>query len=431
MLQGEERLLDVREYLVRVDRNQMSLEELFHLLVKNLSDWTIVYQTVGSERNPLLSKGNQNSDYIAAFTDPESAGVIRVDQPQHLQVVSEPALTFLLKAYRSQADGVILNPGQDSPLFLIKPHVQKLIYAYAVEQFKEMPGPWVPTLDDQLLLVEYQKGQYSVAVYVSEQDAQYATQRSGGQAVQHSWEKIEERCRELGAAAPYFHFGLPEQGLLSPEHAAVIFSGRRQKLPEQAQTAELPEQVPAANQLPEPLPQSPEPVSNPSRETATSNQEPERVQPQPVSPEPVPRKPVDPDVAMGLKKLERATIEGQGMGNGWEVCRAMAELRRIWVVVDPDGNMVILAGQDQSPIVDFFTSAEHAERLIQEAREKNPNLPPMVPRLISTKKLYRALAPRQPIVWINRGSPEAWTSIMGDTLPYVLQLMSQLQDGKK
>jgi len=134
---------------------------------------------------------------------------------------------------------------------------------------------------------------------------------------------------------------------------------------------------------------------------------------------------------MGLKKLEKATIEGQGMGNGWEVCRAMAELRRIWVVVDPDGNMVILAGQDQSPIVDFFTSAEHAERLIEEAREKNPNLPPMVPRLISTKKLYRALAPRQPIVWINRGSPEAWTSIMGDTLPYVLQLMSQLQDGKK
>ena len=252
-------MLDVREYLVRVDRNQIGLDELFHLLVKNLSDWTIVYQTVGSERNPLLSKGNQNSDYIVAFTDPESAGVIRVDQPQHLQIVREPALTFLLKAYRSQADGVILNPGQDSPLFLIKPHVQKLIYAYAVEQFKEMPGPWVPTMDDQLLLVEYQKGQYSVAVYLSEQDAQYVTQRSGGQAVQHSWEKIEERCRELGAAAPYFHFGLPEQGLLSPEHAAVIFSGLRQKLPERDETVESPERLPASNQLPEPLPQPPNP----------------------------------------------------------------------------------------------------------------------------------------------------------------------------
>jgi hypothetical protein len=140
-----------------------------------------------------------------------------------------------------------------------------------------------------------------------------------------------------------------------------------------------------------------------------------------------PSRPIDPQVAAGLKKLEKATIEGQGMGNGWEVCRAMAELRRIWVVVDPDGNMVILAGQDQSPIVDFFTSEAHANRLIEEARQKNPNLPPMTPRLISTKKLYRALAPRKPIVWINRGSPEAWTSIMGDTLPYVLQLMGQLQ----
>jgi hypothetical protein len=142
-------------------------------------------------------------------------------------------------------------------------------------------------------------------------------------------------------------------------------------------------------------------------------------------------RPVDPDVEAGLKKLERATIEGQGMANGWEVCRAMAELRRIWVIVDHEGNMVILAGQDQSPIVDFFTSERHARNLIEEAHRKNPQLPPMTPRLVSTKKLYRALAPRKPIVWINRGSPEAWTSIMGDTLPYVLQLMEQLEKEKK
>lgn len=423
--------MDVREYLVRVDRNQMSLEELFHFMVKHLSDWTIAYQAVGTKRNPFLAKGNQNSDYIVAYTDPEAAKVLHVDQPQYMQIVSEPALSFLLKAYRSQADGIILNPGHDSPLFLIKPHVQKLIFAYAVEQFKEMPGPWVPTMDGQLLLVEYQKGHYTVAVYLSEQDAQYATQRSGGQAVQHSWEKIEERCHELGASAPYFHFGLPEQGLFPTEHAEVIFSRNHKQLPERTETGDLQKISQESNaKQPEPLPQAPEPVDNkPQEEKASEEQTSDR--PQPMSPAHYHQRPVDPDVAMGLKKLEKATIEGQGMGNGWEVCRAMAELRRIWVVVDPDGNMVILAGQDQSPIVDFFTSAEHAERLIEEAREKNPNLPPMVPRLISTKKLYRALAPRQPIVWINRGSPEAWTSIMGDTLPYVLQLMSQLQDGKK
>ena len=424
--------MDVREYLVRVDRNQTSLEELFHFMVKNLSDWTIAYQAVGTQRNPFLAKGNQNSDFIVAYTDPEAASVIHVDQPEYMQIVSEPALSFLLKAYRSQADGIILNPGHDSPLFLIKPHVQKLIYAYAVEQFKEMPGPWVPTMDDQLLLVEYQKDHYTVAVYLSKQDAQFATQRSGGQAVQHSWEKIEERCRELGASAPYFHFGLPEQGLFPQEHAEVIFSRNKEKLPG-GTNGELPMIGQEPNpQLPEPLPQAQEPVDNkPEPQGEMIPQEQAADRPKPVSPDPVRQKPIDPDVAMGLKKLEKATIEGQGMGNGWEVCRAMAELRRIWVVVDPDGNMVILAGQDQSPIVDFFTSAEHAERLIQEAREKNPSLPAMVPRLISTKKLYRALAPRQPIVWINRGSPEAWTSIMGDTLPYVLQLMSQLQDGNR
>jgi hypothetical protein len=39
--------------------------------------------------------------------------------------------------------------------------------------------------------------------------------------------------------------------------------------------------------------------------------------------------------------------------------------------------------------------------------------------------LFRALAPMQCVLWINRGSSNAWTSVMGDTLPYVLQLMAQ------
>lgn len=72
----------------------------------------------------------------------------------------------------------------------------------------------------------------------------------------------------------------------------------------------------------------------------------------------------------------------------------------------------------------------YAQRLIDEAHKNNPSLPPMYPQLVSTKKLYRALSPRQPIVWINRGSSGAWTSVMGDTLPYVLQLMAQLRKEK-
>ncbi|MBA4601471.1 hypothetical protein [Thermoactinomyces mirandus] len=442
--------MDVRHYLKRANMDQISLNQLFHLFAKQVPDWVVVYQATGAERKPFLAKGDRpNSFYVVAYTDEEAINAIHVDFPQYMEVVNEPALSFLIKAYRSPADGVILNPGHDERLFLIKPNVQEFIRSYAVEQFRDMPGPWVPTMDGNLLLVEYEKDHYTVTVYLSEEDAEYVARKSGGQAVRHSWEKIEERCRQLGAPAPYFHFGLPEQSPFSEEEANAIYSGNHGRY-----RMEPEEEEPAAEQvlpMPAPSPDSHAVQVMPSSVQPSQSSGPGQVkqedfrQSQVSDPEqheiarrnfpkdrPAVQKqrPIDPDVAAGLKKLEKATIEGQGMGNGWEVCRAMAELRRIWVVVDPEGNMVILAGQDQSPIVDFFTSSEHAKRLIDEALEKNPNLPPMVPRLISTKKLYRALAPRQPIVWINRGSAEAWTSIMGDTLPYVLQLMSQMQAGK-
>lgn len=443
--------MDVRHYLKRANMDQISLNELFHIFAKQVSSWVVVYQVTGSGRKPFLAKGDRpNSYYVTAYTDEESSKVIQVDFPQYMEVANEPALSFLLKAYRSQYDGIILNPGHNERLFLIKPNVQELIRLYAVEQFRDMTGPWVPTMDGNLLLVEYEKNHYTVTVYLSKEDAEYVARKSGGQAVQHSWGQIEERCRELGAPAPYFHFGLPEQSSFSEIQAQAIYTGSHGKYrtePEREETAGdqslktekelLPgsvSDITAIQGLPsEEPPQSQVPVEeegiSPSQAPYTEHKNAMHNLPKD-KPDMGKQRPIPPDVAAGLKKLEKATIEGQGMGNGWEVCRAMAELRRIWVVVDPEGNMVILAGQDQSPIVDFFTSTRHAERLIAEACEKNPNLPPMVPRLISTKKLYRALAPRQPIVWINRGSPEAWTSIMGDTLPYVLQLMSQVQDGK-
>ncbi|MGA8944047.1 MAG: hypothetical protein WB502_15235 [Thermoactinomyces sp.] len=438
--------MDVRHYLKRANMDQIGLNELFHLFAKQVSDWVVVYQATETGRNPFLAKGDRpNSFYVTAYTDEKATNVIQVDFPQYMEVVKEPALSFLIKAYRSQADGIVLNPGHEERLFLIKPNVQDLIRLYAVEQFRDMPGPWVPTLDGNLLLVEYEKDHYTVTVYLSEEDARYVARKSGGQAVQHSWEKIEERCRELGAPAPYFHFGLPEQCSFSDVQAQAIYTGNHGKYrtePERKETAaDLSQKKRTVSPEPDSIPDTTPVPGQPSEQNPSLmpvRKEEFRPSKAPYQESGLPKdrpdfgeqRPVPPDVAAGLKKLEKATIEGQGMGNGWEVCRAMAELRRIWVVVDPEGNMVILAGQDQSPIVDFFTSSHHAERLIEEARQKNPGLPPMVPRLISTKKLYRALAPRQPIVWINRGSPEAWTSIMGDTLPYVLQLMSQVQDGK-
>ncbi|MGA9174726.1 MAG: hypothetical protein WBZ33_12220 [Thermoactinomyces sp.] len=377
--------MNTREYLELASTNQISPDELFRFMATKVPELAVLYQVTESGKKPFLAKGNApDRRYVVAYSDSDAANVVKVDNPEYMRREEEAALPFLLKAFRSNSEGVVLNPGLPSRLFLNKAHLQQLIREYAAEQFAKMPGPWVPTMEQNVLLVEYQKGHFTVAVYLREEDASFVTQKSGGKAVQHTWSEIWDRCRHLGADAPYLHYGLPEQIMFTKEQAARFFAREQQKQIEAKQQEQAAE------------------IASPSR-------------------------PIDPQVAAGLKKLEKATIEGQGMGNGWEVCRAMAELRRIWVVVDPDGNMVILAGQDQSPIVDFFTSEAHANRLIEEARQKNPNLPPMTPRLISTKKLYRALAPRKPIVWINRGSPEAWTSIMGDTLPYVLQLMGQLQ----
>jgi len=469
--------MNARECLELVSSNQVQPEQLYHFFATQVSKLAVLYHVSASGPKPFLAKGNQpGSKYVVVFTDVEAARVARVQHPQSVKLMEEPALPFLIKAFRSEADGIVVNPGHPSRLFLVKPHLQYLIREYAVAQFSQMKGPFVPTMDQNLLLVEYQKQMYTVAVYLREEDAQMIARQSGGQVIQHPWSVIFERCHQLGAPAPYLHFGLPEQSYLTPKHAEWIMNGSHTGYRPEApvehpylkHVGELAGDEPKKetssfandesmlkslyNQINGPS-QPAAPQRSHSTKAAQEETMPSRLRrnergdrfsrhsgPAPDSPNYPPEatpsaqaqapKPVDPDVAAGLKKLERATIEGQGMGNGWEVCRAMAELRRIWVVVDPDGNMVILAGQDQSPIVDFFTSAEHAQRLIEEARQKNPNLPPMVPRLISTKKLYRALAPRKPIVWINRGSPEAWTSIMGDTLPYVLQLMAQMERGQ-
>lgn len=441
--------MNVRECLELASANRVTPEQLYHFFATRVPRLMILYHVSESGETPFLARGNEpNSRFIVAFTDIEAARNTKVREPHRVRMLEETALSFLIKTYRSDAQGILFNPGLPSRLFLLKQHVGSLIQAYAVQHFSQMVGPWVPTMDQNLLLVEYQQDKYTVAIYTNEQDAAYVARKSGGTPVQHPWQVIFDRCQQLGAPAPFFHFRLPEQAMLTAKDVETIRFGSQHGIIDES-TVEHPYIVPDEFIPSEPTnsPQEPpHPINQPEQwhdQVAEHGGEvplvdsppvqPSHIpepepQPEPVQPSPSQEQKIDPDVAQGLKKLEKATIEGQGMGNGWEVCRAMAELRRIWVVVDPDGNMVILAGQDHSPIVDFFTSTRHAERLIAEAKQKNPNLPPMTPRLISTKKLYKALAPRTPIVWINRGSPEAWTSIMGDTLPYVLQLMGQLRN---
>lgn len=446
--------------------------------------------------------------------------------------MEEPILPFLMKTYRSGKDGLLINPGLPSRYFLEKEDMLELLVAYTVAKLSQMEGAWIPTKNNNMLLVEHKKKKFTVAIYSEREDAQLMCKHSGGIPKLHSWESVFNKAKKVGATSLFLHFNLPDQYYLSDDHVDIIWKGKHKGYQEKepvshlfiGESIESVESFRPNEQLPkgkiEKLQDNPstpvatketeakasttkEPVFTPFEEQITPDFSPfdtsesimkpekeptvveseksdqnlknrqnpyslksqkqndldiyiggktqsnhmksvsEEVEEQkkgdllaehletvekPVeTPEIVPNLGLAENIVNGLEKLEKATVEGQGMANGWEVCQVLAEISRIWVIVDADGNMVILAGQDQSPIVDFFSSDIHAKQLIAEAHKSNPNLPTMHAQLVSTKKLYRALAPRQPIVWINRGSSTAWTSVMGDTLPYVMQLMSQLQ----
>ncbi|WP_124728048.1 hypothetical protein [Staphylospora marina] len=425
--------MNARESLERWTSGSLDFASVIRNFASGVTRWWVLYQVSEAGEKPVLTKGKQRgSRYVAVFTDREAVDRVQVEHPEWLKLVEEPALPFLIRVFRSEVDGMTFNPGLPSMAMIGRQELHAMIREYSVERLASMPGAWVPTQDENLLLVEMQPEQYTVTVYVSEADAAHIARRSGGQAKHHPWSVIFRRCRELGAEAPYLHFGLPEQMPLSPQDAQRILGAAHAALPQPPKEPPMPSMT-----APQPDRAKAETNPSPNESASTARPAPASGSPRPERPSkpaerPAPSsagRPIDPDVEAGLRKLEKATLEGQGMGNGWEVSRALAELRRIWVVVDQEGNMVILAGQDQSPIVDFFTSEAHAWRLIEEARRKNPALPPMTPRLISTRKLYRALAPRKPIVWINRGSEEAWTSITGHTLPYVMELKEQMEQG--
>lgn len=597
----EEDNVNVKEFLQQAHEGQLNTDRVYEFLVQNLSTLFVLYIRAGIDKNPFLTRGNLPGEFLTiAFTDQAAAEQVRLQESyNNVELVEEPILPFLINTFRSQNPGLLLNPGLPSRFLFNKDQLHQLIIEYSVQQLSQMTGAWIPTMNENMLLVEHQKQSYTVAIYARKEDAELMCQEAGGMAVLHEWDNIFIRAKKVNADSLFLHFHLPEQKYLSSEHMEKILKGKKQgfreKIPithsyqvrviEQtsASEPEPAESQPAQSEPVDPKPQEPqepkpEAVSQeepkeeksyePHREQPVAASEavvqdqarnqqqevplnqdvqqepmPEKAQqpvhaqepqpqpeqekkshfpsersnpysiknkkqdefeiylgggdaqhsedevpllprkdqqrqqpvsqkpavpkkeepvPQPAEPvhqqnqstpavekpDPIPqqrrtpaqsrreeRMPVGnqglaPAIREGLEKLERATVEGQGMANGWEVCQVLAEIRRIWIIVDQAENMVILAGQDQSPIVDFFTSDVYAQQLIKEAHQNNPNLPPMSPQLVSTKKLYRALAPRQPIVWINRGSPGAWTSVMGDTLPYVMQLMTQMAQEK-
>ncbi|SFX44449.1 hypothetical protein SAMN04487866_10821 [Thermoactinomyces sp. DSM 45891] len=480
--------MNARECLELASQNQISPDRLYDFFSQNVPRLTVVYQNSEAGRKPLLAKSNHpNGKSVIAFTDVDVARYVRATNPEYLVIHEEPALPFLLKAFRSDAEGVLFNPGLPSRLYIDKGRLMALISAYAVHILSHSAGAWLPSRGNELLLAPYEPGKFTVVIYVTEKDARHVSAQQGGEVRLASWEDIFGRVETLGAPAPLFHSGLPEQILLTQSQVVAIKQGPKSGYiePEMTQHPFIPVSSPAEegyedtgvkqevkpesvspfeevatttttdvnevideNRGEEPSsvevaqtetiekgkdPQEPPSVESVSSSnkmdvtpaTSTPTTEPEPT-PNPAKEHVVPGNlSIPPELKAQLEQLERATMSGQGVANGWEVCRLLADSRRIWVITDHNGNMVILAGQDQSPIVDFFTSDAHAEQLILEAKKQNSSLPEMMPRLVSTKKLFRALASRQPVVWINRGTSVAWTSVMGDTIPYILQLMAQ------
>jgi hypothetical protein len=645
-IDGRRLFVSAREYLEKANRYQVKPEELFQYFAQDVMKITVLYQKSSMGKKPLLARSNRpGAKYVVAFTDEDAAKMVHVRQPEYLEMTNEPTLPFLLKAYRSNAEGLMFNPGLDSRFFVVRHQLLEWIRYYCIQMFSKQSTVWVIRNGSSVLKGSYQPGFSTIVIYTGKEEASKSAEKSGGEATPVSWKDIFRYLEKLGSKTLYVNYGLPEAFLLNATQVDQIRNGAQTGYVEQTtnsfsfipevsdadlstsssedivqekavtipleipveedekkedqsideigdwesafgeqepltlgndrktsdtytpvspvmkeETVKNKESEPPAStppvepiatkeekniiiqekeeytqetieepqreeeeiippvqedQIPPSVNQESNPVKQEKIEHNTSDQKqessvsqntysdfdnpwdddddgfsepvphtslffqsdgtkeqqeeiktsepivehktdpiPEEIvkkavssqvsEPTPVQSEnhqpqeekekkqePIPtQKPssksnVPEDVAYGLRVLETATNEGQGMANGWEVCRALADLRRIWVIVDMEGKMVILASQDENQIADFFTSEEYAQRLIDEAHYRNKNLPQMVPRLISTKKLFRALAPTQCLIWINRGSPNAWTSIMGDTLPYVLQLMAQ------
>ena len=69
-------------------------------------------------------------------------------------------------------------------------------------------------------------------------------------------------------------------------------------------------------------------------------------------------------------------------------------------------------------MVDLFTSRDHALRLIQALKQQE-TLDGIEPLLVEARPLFQHLSAQEPVIWINRGSPEGWTSITNQLLPAV------------
>jgi hypothetical protein len=129
-----------------------------------------------------------------------------------------------------------------------------------------------------------------------------------------------------------------------------------------------------------------------------------------------------PDEDDPLFILERIGGEGQDAGNAEKVCRALANLRQVWVLVDEENDIIALSNPGHPPLIDFFNSKAYAYQFLEEARRHNEGARRARAQIMPAEGIFRALAQVQPNICINRFSEGQWFGHT-DTIPRVLQLM--------
>ncbi|MBN2908778.1 hypothetical protein JQC72_04480 [Polycladomyces sp. WAk] len=377
-------------WLHEVSSGRMTQDEWFFHMAKNgtpLRTLTLATEPGGSEKPVLAPGATPENKRLVLVMDPEALQAIRLQTPGSPRLMAESAWTLVPKTLRAGHDGFVVNPGHPTRMALDRTAAARLWREYAVAQLARKGGGWVPVRDEQMLLVEYAKDTYTVAVYATEEDCEQISRQCGGTTTFMPWSRIARRCQEVGAEAPFLQFGYPEQVMLESRHMEVLTRQSGDSPPSQ---------------------QTPSPTATPSAPASSQGHD---VQAESTA-----------SAQAGLQALEQAIRQGQGIANGWEVCRALAELQSVWVIVDSQGELVPLTQDGGQLMIDLFTSEAHALALLEDWKQKHPDMPPLIPRLVPARPLFETWAPKTPVVWINRGTPQAWTSVTGETLPYVLQL---------
>lgn len=125
-----------------------------------------------------------------------------------------------------------------------------------------------------------------------------------------------------------------------------------------------------------------------------------------------------------LDTVEDAVARSMGVANAGTICAALASLARVWVLVDPDGDFVMLADEKGGLILDLFTTSAHAKQFTSQFGNQVPSVQHVQPRSIPAPPLFALLAPKRPLVYINRGAPQDWCGSK-DTLLTVISFAQQ------